>query len=129
MGALSMSPQFDIATHCSALLASGQWRAGPSFVHESVTRQCYRAPLGAPHWELPRLSKANGQRQSAPPFHPDQIEAMHRALEQVRTRLRLTGAKAMPVVELLAIRIVELAHAGEFDPDKLTERLLAEFDV
>jgi hypothetical protein len=42
--------------------------------------------------------------------------------------LRLTGAKAIPVVELVAIRIVELAHAGEFDPDKLTDIVLAEFD-
>jgi hypothetical protein len=75
------------------------------------------------------LSKANGQRRSAPPFDPDQIDAMHKAFEQVRTRLRLTGAKAMPVVELVAIRIVELARNGEFDPDKLTETVLAEFDV
>jgi hypothetical protein len=29
----------------------------------------------------------------------------------------------------MAIRIVELAHAGEFDPDKLTEAALAEFGV
>jgi hypothetical protein len=28
----------------------------------------------------------------------------------------------------VAIRIVELARAGEFDPDKLTETVLAEFD-
>jgi hypothetical protein len=74
------------------------------------------------------LSKANGQRHIASPFHPDQIDAMHKAFEQVRTRLRLTGAKAMPVVELVAIRIVELARDGEFDPDKLTETVLAEFD-
>ena len=52
---------------------------------------------------------------------------MHKAFEQVRIRLRLTGPKAMPVAELVAIRIVELAHAGEFDPDKLTETVLAEF--
>jgi hypothetical protein len=37
----------------------------------------------------------------------------------------LTGAKAIPVVELVAIRIVELAVAGEFDPDKLTDIVLA----
>jgi hypothetical protein len=34
----------------------------------------------------------------------------------------------MPVVELVAIRIVELARAGDFDPDKLTKKVLAEFD-
>jgi hypothetical protein len=53
---------------------------------------------------------------------------MHKAFEQVRTRMGLTGAKAIPVVELVAIRIVELARAGEFDPDKLTETVVAEFD-
>ena len=42
--------------------------------------------------------------------------------------MRLTGAKSIPVVELVAIRIVELAQAGEFDPDKLTEAVAAEFD-
>jgi hypothetical protein len=66
-----------------------------------------------------------------PRFHPDQIEAMHQAYEQVRARLRLTGAgaKAAPMVERVAIRIVELAHAGEFDPDKLTETVVAEFEI
>jgi hypothetical protein len=76
-----------------------------------------------------KLSEAiNGRRRGAPFFRPEQIDAMHRAFEQVRTRMRLTGAKALPVVELVAIRIVELAHAGEFDPDKLTETVVAEFD-
>jgi hypothetical protein len=74
------------------------------------------------------LNKANGQRQHAS-FNPDQIDAMHKAFEQVRTRMRLTGAKAIPVVELVAIRIVELARDGEFDPDKITETVIAEFDV
>jgi hypothetical protein len=75
------------------------------------------------------LSEAiSGRRHSAPFFRPDQIDAMHKAFEQVRTRLRLTGAKSIPVVELVAIRIVELAQAGEFNPDKLTEAVVAEFD-
>jgi hypothetical protein len=75
------------------------------------------------------LSEAiNGRRHSAPFFRPDQIDTMHKAFQQVCTRLRLTGAKSMPVAELIAIRIVELAHAGEFDRDKLTEKLVAEFD-
>jgi hypothetical protein len=77
-----------------------------------------------------KLSEAfNGRRRSAPFFRPDQIEAMHKAFEQVRTRLRLTGDKALPVAELVAIRIVELAQAGEFDPDELTATVVAEFDV
>jgi hypothetical protein len=75
------------------------------------------------------LSEAiDGRRHSAPFFRPDQIDAMHKAFKRVCTRLRLTGPKAMPVVELVAIRIVELAHDGEFDPDKLTATVVAEFN-
>jgi hypothetical protein len=76
------------------------------------------------------LSEATtGQRRSTPLFLPDQIDAMYKAFQQVCTNMRLTGTKAIPVVELVAIRIVELAGAGEFDPDKLTDAVLAEFDV
>jgi hypothetical protein len=75
------------------------------------------------------LSEAiNDRRSGAPFFRPDQIEAMRKAFEQVRRRMRLTGAKALPVVDLVAIRIVELARQGEFDPDKLTETVVAELD-
>jgi hypothetical protein len=74
------------------------------------------------------LSEAVNGRRSAPFFRPDQIDAMHKAFEQVPTKLRLTEPKATPVVELVAIRIVELAHAGEFDPDKLTATVVAEFN-
>jgi hypothetical protein len=70
------------------------------------------------------LSEAINGR--APFFRPDQIDAMYKAFEQVRTRMRLSGAKALPVVDVVAIRIVELAREGEFDPDKLTERVVAE---
>jgi hypothetical protein len=77
-----------------------------------------------------KLSEAiNGRRRSAPFFRPDQIDEMHKAFEQVCTRLRVKGPKAMPVAELVAIRIVELAQAGEFDPGKLTEAVVAEFDM
>ena len=76
-----------------------------------------------------KLSEATaGQRRSAPSFRPDQIEAMHKAFEQVRTRMQLSDAEAFPIIELVAIRIVELAHAGEFDPDRLTESTVATFD-
>jgi hypothetical protein len=34
-----------------------------------------------------------------------------------------------PVIEIIAIRILELARAGEFDPDKMTETILAEFEL
>jgi hypothetical protein len=61
----------------------------------------------------------------APPFRPDQTEAMHSALKRASARL----AEATPLIEVIATRILELARDGEFDPDKLTEIVLAEFDL
>jgi hypothetical protein len=76
-----------------------------------------------------KLSEAiNGRRRSAPSLRPDQIEAMHKAFEQARTRMQLTGTKAFPIVELVAIRIVELARVGEFDPERLTEATVSTFE-
>ena len=46
-------------------------------------------------------------------------EAMNRAFRQAYARLKLTGST--PVVELIAVRILELARDGEFDPDRLTD--------
>ena len=63
---------------------------------------------------------------SAPrPFSSDQVDAMNRAFRQACGRLGLTGST--PVIELVAVRIVELAHAGEFDPDKLSDIVSIEF--
>jgi hypothetical protein len=62
---------------------------------------------------------------STPFFQPDQIDAMHRAFKEACARLGLTGST--PVIELVAVRIVELAYAGEFDPDKLAETVVAQF--
>jgi hypothetical protein len=93
-------------------------------IHESVAHlRCLRASREG---NFPKLTET--QRRGAPPFRPDQIDSMHKAFEQVRTRMRLTGAKSLPVADLVAIRIVELARAGEFDPDKLTKTVLAEFE-
>jgi hypothetical protein len=52
---------------------------------------------------------------------------MHHALKRACARLGLTGST--PVIELVAIRIIELAYSGEFDPDKLTDTVVAEFDL
>jgi hypothetical protein len=52
---------------------------------------------------------------------------MNRAFRQARTRLGLTGST--PVIELVAVRILELARAGQFDPDKVTETVVATFDM
>jgi hypothetical protein len=59
-------------------------------------------------------------------FTTDQIEAMNSAFRQACQRMGLTGST--PVVELVAVRILELARAGEFDPDKLTDIVSTEFD-
>jgi hypothetical protein len=54
-------------------------------------------------------------------------EAMNRAFKQACARLELTGST--PVVELVAVRILELARAGEFDPDRLAEAAVSTFKV
>jgi hypothetical protein len=53
-------------------------------------------------------------------------EVMNSAFKQACARLRLTGAT--PVIELVAVRILELARAGEFNPDRLTEATVATFE-
>jgi hypothetical protein len=79
---------------------------------------------GEPYWGY-KLSEATaGRRRSAPSFRPDQIEAMNRAFRQACSRLELTG----PVVELVAIRILELVRDGESDPDRLTEATVSTFE-
>jgi hypothetical protein len=49
---------------------------------------------------------------------------MNRAFRQACARLELTGT---PVVELVAVRILELARDGECDPDKLTDAAVSTF--
>jgi hypothetical protein len=53
-------------------------------------------------------------------------EVMHMAFKQACSRLGLTGAT--PVIELVAIRILELARVGEYDPDRLTEATVSTFE-
>jgi hypothetical protein len=52
-------------------------------------------------------------------------DAMNLAFKQACARLKMTGAT--PVIELVAVKIVELANAGESDPDRLTECAVATF--
>jgi hypothetical protein len=47
------------------------------------------------------------------------------AFKLVCARMELTGST--PVIELVAVRILELAYVGEFDPDKMAETVVAEF--
>jgi hypothetical protein len=51
---------------------------------------------------------------------------MNRAFRQACERLGLTGPT--PVVELVAVRILELARDGECDPDKLTDAAVLTFE-
>ena len=53
-------------------------------------------------------------------------EAMNRAFKQACARLELTGST--PLVELVAVRILELVRAGESDPDRLTEATVSTFE-
>jgi hypothetical protein len=53
-------------------------------------------------------------------------DEMNRALKQACARLKLTGAT--PVIELVAIRILEHARMGENDPDQLTDAAVATFE-
>jgi len=61
-----------------------------------------------------------------PVFGPDQIESMHKAFRAVCARMNLKGAESAPIIELVAIKIVELARAGEFNAEKLIEGVLSE---
>jgi hypothetical protein len=67
--------------------------------------------------ELRRGNQVDDERQRG--------DAMNRAFRQACARLELTGST--PVVELVAIRVVELARTGESDADQLTEATVATF--
>jgi hypothetical protein len=89
------------------------------------TGRCYQPIRAVPQRGTCTLNEH--QRGGARSFSLDQIEALNRAFRQACDRMGLTGST--PVIELVAVRILELARAGEFDADKLTETVLAEFDL
>jgi hypothetical protein len=62
-------------------------------------------------------------------YEPEHIQAMHKAFEAVCAKLELSTAAVDQVTELVALRIMELARAGERDANRLTARTLAEFGV
>jgi hypothetical protein len=77
--------------------------------------------------KVPHLSEeATGRRSAGPSFTADQIDAMNRAFKQACARMGLTGTTPL-IIELVAVRILELAYGGEVDPDKLTATVVAEF--
>ena len=70
---------------------------------------------------MPISQFLDGQR-----FDPETKRLMGLAFEITRAALGLTDGND-PVVELVAKKIIELAKAGERDPDILSQRLLQEF--
>ena len=62
-------------------------------------------------------------------FEPQHIQAMQKAFDAVCTKLQLPTGTGDRVTELVAVKIIELAVAGEKDADKLTARVLAEFGI
>ena len=78
-----------------------------------------------PHRQLtmPRPASSNFA------YEPEHIQAMHRAFDAVCAKLELSTAAVDQVTELVALRIIELARAGERDASRLTARTLAEFGV
>lgn len=61
-------------------------------------------------------------------FQPEQIEAMHLAYEKACAALR-PGGPTDAVNDLVATKIVELAKAGELDPERLCRRTLEHFGM
>jgi hypothetical protein len=62
-------------------------------------------------------------------FKPEHYQAMQRAFSAVGARLQLTASMGDVMTELVALRIIELAVAGERNADRLAARVLAEFGV
>jgi hypothetical protein len=62
-------------------------------------------------------------------FEPEHIQAMHTAFDVACAKLQLSTGTGDRVTELVAVRIIELAMAGERDAGRLTARVLAEFGI
>jgi hypothetical protein len=101
-------------------------RHAPIGAHEPQTCPALPSTKGAPVQGISALNSED-QRDSAPSFSDDQIDAMNQAFRRACAKMGLTGDT--PVIELVAVRILELAYAGEFDPDKLIDIVVAEFGV
>lgn len=57
-------------------------------------------------------------------FGPDALRAMYTALEEVCRILEIDHDQAAR--EVVAVRIIELARRGEWDPERLRDRVLQE---
>jgi hypothetical protein len=59
----------------------------------------------------------------------DLMEAMRAAFHRICDVLQLSCDREDPLTEVVVTKIVELAKAGERDPDKLCFAVLAELDM
>jgi hypothetical protein len=61
-------------------------------------------------------------------FDPETIEVMGQAYDKAKRRLHDTGQPAL-VQEVIAKRIIDIAAAGERDPDQIAKRALEALGV
>jgi hypothetical protein len=59
---------------------------------------------------------------------PEHIEAMRAAFHRVCDILQLNCDADDPMTEIVVMKIVELAKAGELDPERLCTAVLADLD-
>ena len=80
------------------------------------------------HGKLSPVTRVKGELSGNSTLNENQrrADAMHLAFRQACARLELTGST--PVIELVAQRIIELARAGECDPDRLTASAVSTFE-
>jgi hypothetical protein len=57
------------------------------------------------------------------------MQAMDEAFDAVCVKLQLSMGSEDLMTELVGEKIIELARAGERNPDRLTARVLAEFGI
>jgi len=62
-------------------------------------------------------------------FEPNHIQAMRKAFDAVCARLELSAGREDQATELVALKIIELARAGDGNAETLAARVLAEFGI
>jgi hypothetical protein len=86
--------------------------------HNSMMRWFARAFGGAA--DMPARKRIEDQI-----FEPDLIEAICSAFQRACVALQLQGTSDA-FTEIVATKIIELAKAGEFDPERLCSKVLSE---
>jgi hypothetical protein len=127
-GALSFRNPQQITVYASDNRSIITWQRRPAFVTLVLEVHCGRDAFHNPIWGANCAFLLMTKEVAVPLAHsfgPDQMEAMNSALKRAFAKL----PEPTPVTEIIAIRILELACAGECDPNKLTETVSAEFDL